>query len=95
MATAKDAIEIVTDPANLRAADDRHDEMRVVHERRAVDALRERGAGRAEARALGAEAVRELGGKVESQVDMGGVTAGGSRQRVVETWYVPTDKVRS
>jgi hypothetical protein len=90
----KDAIEVVTDPANVVARGDTHSDMRVVREKRAVAAVREQGAGRSEARALIREAVEELGGRVESEVRAAGRTVGPDTKKAAEIWYVPADKVR-
>jgi hypothetical protein len=95
MPDVQDAIKVVTDPANLAGASDHHSDVREVNEQRAVTALREQGAGRAEARTLAAEAVRELGGRVDSRVQSGGMAAGRDTRRVIETWYVPIEAVRS
>jgi hypothetical protein len=94
MPDVEDAIKVVTDPANLSSGGDRRTGLRAVNEHRAVDALRAQGAGRAEARTLAAEAVREIGGRVESRVETGGMAAGRDTRRVAETWYVPVDRVR-
>lgn len=94
MPDVKDAIKVVTDPANLSTFGDSRRDVRNVNERKAVKALRELGAGRAEARDLAVEAIGELGGGVETRVESVGAGGGGSRPRVIETWYVPADAVR-
>ena len=94
MPNVQDAIEVVTDPANLAGFSDRRTGMRAVNEHKAVAALRGQGAGRAEARDLAIEAVRELGGSIQSRVRSGGMAAGRDTRRVVETWLVPISKIR-
>ena len=68
MPDVKDAIKVVTDPANVVGSSDSHSDMRRVNGKRALRALRDQGAGRAEARTLISEAVEELGGEVGSEV---------------------------
>jgi hypothetical protein len=91
----KDAIKVVTDPANLSSFGDSRRGSRNVNERKAVAALRELGAGKADARNLAVQAIGELGGGVETRVESAGRGAGGPRPRVIETWYVPADAVRA
>ena len=89
-----DAIQVVTDPANLTRSDDSRSGFRAVNQQRAVRALRDQGAGRAEARDLAIEAVRHIGGKVESRVQGGGQAGGRDDHRIAETWLVPIGEVR-
>ena len=89
----KDAIKVVTDPANLSSFGDSRRGTRNVNEKQAVAAIRELGLGRAEARNLAVEAIGELGGTVETRVESQGQGTGG-RPRVVEIWSVPADAVR-
>ena len=93
MPDVKDATEIVTDPANVIGSDT-HTNERQVNGKRAVAALRDLGAGKAEARELISEAVRELGGRVDSEVQIGGRAAGPDTSKAVDTWYIPVDSVR-
>ncbi len=91
----KDAIKVVTDPANLSSFGDSRRGVRHVDEQKAVAALREMGdLGKAEARNLAVQAIGELGGGVDTRVESVGPGGGGSRPRVIETWYVPADAVR-
>ena len=95
MADIEDAINVVTDGANLAGADDGHTGFRAVNEKRAVRALRDRGAGRAEARELIREAVAEnLGGRVEAQVQRAGRAAGPDATKLIEVFLVPTTAIR-
>ena len=92
MPDVKDATEIVTDPANVIGSDT-HTNERQVNGKRAVAALRNLGAGKAEARELISEAVRELGGRVDSEVPVSGGAGHGSR-KAVDLWFIPADVVR-
>jgi hypothetical protein len=92
MATAEDAKRIVTDPNNA-VGNDTHSSESQVNGKKAVAALRKLGAGKAEARELISEAVRELGGRVDSEVPTGGGAGHGSR-KAVNLWFIPLDAVR-
>jgi hypothetical protein len=94
MPDVNDAIEVVTDPANVVSSSDSHSDMRRVNGKRAMRALRDQGAGRAEARTLISDAVRELGGEVGSEVRMSGRATGPDAREPAETWSVPTSRVR-
>jgi hypothetical protein len=93
MPDVKDATEIVTDPANV-IGNDTHTSEREVNGKRAVAALRNLGAGKAEARELISEAVRELGGRVDSEVRTGGRAVGPDTHKAVDLWFVPATVVR-
>ena len=93
MPDVKDATEVVTDPANVIDSDT-HTNERQLNGKRAVDALRSQGAGKAEARELISEAVRALGGRVDSEVRIGGRAAGPDRNKAVDVWFIPVDAVR-
>jgi hypothetical protein len=93
MPDVKDATEIVTDPTNV-IGNDTHTDEREVNGKRAVAALRNLGAGKAEARELISEAVRELGGRVDSEVRMGGRAVGPDTRKAVDLWFVPASVVR-
>jgi hypothetical protein len=93
VASAEDAKRIVTDPANA-ISNDTHSGETQVNGKRAVAALRDLGAGKAEARELISEAVRELGGRVDSEVPVGGGAGHGSR-KAVDLWFIPADAVRN
>ena len=94
MPDVSDAIEVVTDPANVVSSTDSHSDMRRVNGKRAVRALRDQGAGRAEARTLISDAVRELGGEVGSEVQTSGRATGPDATRAADTWTVPVGKIR-
>ena len=94
MPNVNDAIEVVTDPANVVESSDTHSDMRRVNGKRALKALRDQGAGRAEARTLINDAVQELGGEVGSEVRIAGRATGPDSSQAAETWSVPASKVR-
>lgn len=94
MPEVKDAIEVVTDPANIDASSDTHSAYRRVNEKRAIGALRAMGAGKGTARALISEAVRELDGRVESHVVASGRAVGPDSKKAAEAWYVPAAAIR-
>ena len=85
---------MVTDPVNVLSATDTHTDVRRVKEKRAIRALRDQGAGRAEARELIREAVQELGGRVESEVRADGRAVGPETRTAVELFLVPVKAVR-
>jgi hypothetical protein len=93
MADAADAKRIVTDPTNV-IGNDTHSGESQVNGKKAVAALRELGAGKAEARELISEVVRELGGRVDSEVPVAGGAGRPGSRKAVDLWFLPTDKVR-
>lgn len=93
MADAKDATRIVTDSANV-VGNDTHSNERQLNGKRAVAALRDLGAGKAEARELISEAVRELGGRVDSEIQSGGRAVGPDKRKAVDLWFLPAEAVR-
>jgi hypothetical protein len=93
MADAKDATRIVTDPANA-VGNDTHNAESQVNGKKAVAALRDLGAGKAEARELISAAVRERGGRAASAVPGAGGAGHGSR-KPVDLWFIPSSAVRN
>jgi hypothetical protein len=93
VAELNDAIEVVTDPANLIVSDS-HSNMRRVNAKRAMSALRDRGAGKGEARALITEAVQKLDGRVEAEVRTAGRTVGPDARNASDVWLVPVTAIR-
>jgi hypothetical protein len=91
----QDAIKVVTDPANVVSATDIHTDVRPVRYQRALRALRDQGAGRAEARELIREAIQELGGRVESDVRASDRPVGPDTRTQVETFLVPAASIQS
>jgi hypothetical protein len=90
----EDAVKLVTDPANVtRMGSTGPQERFAVNANRVLRALRESGAGKAEARELALEALREAGGGADLHASRG--PQGGARgQREVEEWWVPREAVR-
>jgi hypothetical protein len=91
----QDAIKVVTDPANVVSATDTHTDVRPVRDKRAIRALRDQGAGKAEARELIRAAVLELGGRVDAQVRSGDRSVGPDTRTEVEIFLVPAASIRS
>jgi hypothetical protein len=88
-----DALELVTDPANVSRMAAGPEERFEVNSSRVLKALREQGAGKAEARELALDALREAGGGAELRTSRG--PQRGSRGQVeLETWWVPKRAVR-
>lgn len=94
MPDIKDAIEVVTDPKHVNSSDT-HSELLVVNGKRAVRALRDRGAKPAEARTLINDAVSELGGAIGSEMQVGGRAVGPDSRRAADVWRVPRAAVRT
>ena len=94
MADLKDAIEVVTDPANVDHFSDSHSEFRQVNSKKAIRALRAQGVGKGEARTLISDAVRDLGGRVDAEVRSSGRAAGSDLRRAADVWYVPVERIR-
>jgi hypothetical protein len=92
--SVKDAVEVVTDPANVDAFSDTHSDYRKVNSKRAVSALRALGAGKGTAQTLISDAVRELDGRVEAEVVASGRAVGPDSSKAAYVWYVPVAKIR-
>jgi hypothetical protein len=89
-----DALKLITDPANVSPVHAAGPEERfAVNSRRVLKALREQGAGKAEARELALDALREAGGGAELGTSRG-PQRGNRGQVEVETWWVPKKAVR-
>jgi hypothetical protein len=89
-----DALRLVTDPANVsRMAATGPDERFEVNSRRVLRALREDGAGKAEARELALGALSEAGGGADLRTSRG-PQRGARGQVEVESWWVPKRAVR-
>jgi hypothetical protein len=89
--TVDDAVKLLTDPANVtRIRSSGPQERFAVKQSRVVRALREDGAGKAEARELALQALDKIEGGVEIHTGRGSQT--GSRE--VEDWWVPAESVR-
>lgn len=94
MPDVSDAVKLVTDPANVhRMGPKGPQEQFSVNSKRVIRALRDQGAGKAEARELALDALTEVGGGAEIHPSRG--KQGGQRgDPNVEEWWVPAEKVR-
>jgi hypothetical protein len=90
----EDALKLVTDPGNVSRAGATGPEQRfAVNSSRVLRALRDGGAGKAEARELALEALAKVGGGAELRASRG-AQRGGRGDRELETWWVPRTAVR-
>jgi hypothetical protein len=92
MVLLSDAIEVITDPANLSSFGGAG--VRAVNRGLAMKKLEDLdSASSDEARRLGREAVLRIGGSIEPCFRRGGLRAGRPRQHHFEVWWVPTSVV--
>lgn len=92
---SKDALSLITDPANVSPLPIVGEEERfAVNSKRVVKALRDAGAGKAEARDLALDALAEAGGGAELRAIRGAQVAGGRGDSTSEDWWVPRSAVR-
>ena len=91
-----DAIRLVTDPSNLsRIHTGGPGERFAVNGKRVTKALRDAGAGRAEARELALQALERVDGGAEIHASRGAAAAGGrGGDSGTEHWWVPRGAVR-
>jgi hypothetical protein len=94
VATVEDAIEVLTDRANLASFGETGSAWRAVNDSLVLRELRRRGESEAAARNLCLEALERLGGRIEQQTRTGGLQAGRQRQHRLEVWYIPRNAVR-
>lgn len=96
MADLDDAISLVTDPANLaRIHTGGPEERFAVNGKRVMRALRNAGAGKAEARELALQALEKVKGGAEIRSSRGAQAAGGrGGDASTEHWWVPRSAVR-
>jgi hypothetical protein len=95
MAKLDDAVKLVTDPANVsRMGATGPQERFAVKSNRVLRALRDGGAGKAEARELALKALEKVGGGAEIQAGRGSQPTGGRGESEIESWWVPADAVR-
>ena len=89
-----DAVRLVTEPANVtRMGPTGPQERFAVRANRVLRALRDEGAGKAEARELALAALAEVGGGADIGTSRG--TQRGARgEREIESWWVPAEAVR-
>jgi hypothetical protein len=95
MPDVDDAVKLITDPANVsRMGATGPRELFAVRQNRVLRALRDGGAGKAEARELALKALEQVGGGAEIRASRGAPKAGSRGEREVESWWVPADAVR-
>ena len=95
MPDVDDAVKLITDPANVSPLHVAGPERRfAVNRKRVINALRDAGAGKAEARELGLEALRKIEGGAEIHAARGVNASGGSDDPGSENWWVPASAVR-
>ena len=95
MPDVDDAVKLVTDPANVtRLGATGPERQFAVNQNRVVKALREAGAGKAEARELALEALAKVNGGAEIRATRGTPAAGGRGDTTAEHWWVPAEAVR-
>jgi len=95
MADLDDAVKLVTDPANVtRMGKTGPEEQFSVKQNRVLKALRETGAGKAEARELALKALEKVDGGAEIHATRGAPAVGGRGEATEEHWWVPKGAVR-
>ena len=96
MADLDDAVKLVTDASNLtRMGKTGPDERFAVNQNRVIKALREAGAGKAEARELALKALEKVKGGAEIHASRGAQPVGGrGGEATEEHWWVPREVVR-
>jgi hypothetical protein len=95
MPELEDAVQLVTDPANVsRMGATGPQERFAVKSKRVLRVLRDGGAGKAEARELALKALEKVGGGAELQTSRGSQPAGGRGESAIEDWWVPAEAVR-
>jgi hypothetical protein len=95
MAELGEAVKLVTDPANLtRMGRTGPQEQFAVNQSRVIKALREAGAGKAEARELALQALETVDGGAEIRASRGAQAVGGRGDAAAEHWWVPASAVR-
>jgi hypothetical protein len=89
-----DAVKLITAPENVtRIRVSGPQERFAVKQSRVLRALRDDGAGKAEARELALQALEKAGGGVEEHTGRA-PRPGGRGAHEVEDWWVPADTVR-
>lgn len=95
MADVDQAVALVTDPANVtRMGQTGPAEQFAVKQNRVLRALRDAGAGKAEARKLALKALEQVEGGAEVQAHRGAQPVGGRGDATEEHWWVPAAVVR-
>ena len=95
MADLAEAVKQVTAPENVtRMRATGPEERFAVNQHRVIKALRDAGAGKAEARELALKALEEVSGGAEIHASRGARAAGGRGDATAEHWWVPREAVR-
>ena len=95
MADLDQAVKLVTDPANVtRMGKTGPEEQFSVKQNRVLKALREAGAGKAEARELALKALEKVAGGAEIHATRGAPAVGSRGEATEEHWWVPKGAVR-
>jgi hypothetical protein len=95
MPDVDDAVKLITDPANSkRMGLTGPEEHFAVNQNRVVKALRDQGAGKAEARELALKALEQVGGDAEIRSSRGAQAVGGRGDANTEHWWVPKAAIR-
>ncbi len=96
MPTVDEAVKLVTDPANVsRNRASGPAETFQVNQGRVTRALRDAGAGKAEARELALQALEKVDGGAEIHASRGTQAAGGrGGDASAEHWWVPREAMR-
>jgi hypothetical protein len=90
-----DAVKLVTDPAYVSRMGATGPQQRcAVKHNRVLRALRDDGAGKAEARELALKALEKVGGGAEIRASRGAPPTGERGESSVESWWVPAEAVR-
>lgn len=94
MADVEQAVRLITDPANVtRMGRTGPVQQFAVKQNRVLRALRDAGAGKAEARELALKALEQVEGGAELQAHRG-APAAGRGDATEEHWWVPAGAVR-
>jgi len=95
VADLDEAVKLVTDPANVtRMGKTGPEEQFSVKQNRVLKALREAGAGKAQARELALKALEKVEGGAEIHATRGAPAVGGRGEATEEHWWVPKGAVR-
>jgi hypothetical protein len=90
-----DAVKLITDPAYVSRMGATGPQQRcAVKHNRVLRALRDAGAGKAEARELALQALEKVGGGAEIRASRGAPQTGERGDSAVESWWVPADTIR-
>jgi hypothetical protein len=95
MPEVDDAVKLVTDPANVSELGVTGPQRQfAVNRKRVIKALRDAGAGKAEARDLALEALEKVEGGAEIRAGRGTGPAGARGDVGDEHWWVPASAIR-